>query len=277
MNNTSRSEGGALRQAGLAWVLGALLWPQSGWAAAAGDPAADVGDVPVVGDHSVTSQAPKPASSPGPSEYELHVLSVDQLLVLGGGVTVVSPYRAPTEGIYRRKMPAPEFYKKLDRAELTARYQARRRTGLRLIVGGSIPIVAGLVLGLGVGLGLSYGTPAIVRGACQMTLTSPPYSCTQYALMPNPSYASARNAALGMGVAGGILGNIGLGVMIAGVILLAQPHPLSESEMREAVDRYNRDLKARLSPRDLRSAWQRSRLLPVLGPEVAGLSLVTSL
>jgi hypothetical protein len=264
-----------MQQTGLALALGALLWPQSGWAAAAGDPAADVGNIPVVGDHSVTSETPKAALPPGPSEYEQHVLSVDQLLVLGSGVTVVSSYRAPTEGIYRRKVPASEFYKKLDRPELTERYQARRRTGLRLIVGGSIPIIGGLVLGLGVGLGLSYGTPAIIRGACQMTITSPPFSCTQYAVMPNPNYASAQNAALGMGVAGGVLGNIGLGVMIAGVVLLAQPHPLSESEMREAVDRYNRSLKAGLSLRDVRRAWQRSSVLPLLGPQLAGLSVVT--
>lgn len=267
-----------VRQA--SWVVGlsAFLWSQAGWAAGAADPGADAENVPVVGDRDTRTEPPKrSAEPPGPSEYEQRLLSVDQLLVLGAGVTVVSPYRAPTEGIYRRQVSAPEFYKKLDRPELTDRYQARRRTALRLIVGGSIPIVTGLALGLGVGLGLAYGTPLFVRGACQMTITVPPFTCTQYAMTPNSGYASAQSAALGLGVAGGVVGHLGLGLMIAGIALLAQPHPLSESEMREAVDRYNRDLRSRLSLRDVRGAWQRSKVLPLLGPELAGLAVLTPL
>lgn len=171
--------------------------------------------------------APAPPSAPAPApdanlraaqaryaQEQLGFGSFAELSVLG-----VVPVEGPYEGSMQRRLSMPEFFEKVGRPDLAARYVTRASVRDALTVGGAAVVVLGLVT-----------AGALLDARSGDCLTS---SCS--------ATHSDQVAAALAGGGGALLG----GGLIAGG-LLVDPMPVGDQEARDLARDHNQKLKASL-------------------------------
>jgi hypothetical protein len=168
------------------------------------------------------------AAEPAQEQYDRQYIGFDDLWATKGAATQrwVEPYL----GKYKVPLSAPDFYRRVGRADLADDYESRAWRSGALIVAGSAVTVGAIIAGVVVA---SQGQSA----PCDVA--SPDFG--QCASASASQTRSRINTASLIGVGGALAGGT---LFLAG--LLTGPRPVSGPEMREMADRYNQDLKAQL-------------------------------
>jgi hypothetical protein len=204
------------------------------------------------------ADAPEPPPAPvqpaaeSPAEVRLRALGEE--LYKRDAIEVVGDEAYQGVGRGRRPLEGADFYATVGRPDLAARY--RDVEGNKNLARG----IGGVTIGVGVlwGLGeLLYSAADTVASAIPCTFSGG--SGSQDNTWCNPHQASG----------------VPWGVAVLGLVLVAAPsavssHPVSESERRQLIERYNAELRARAG---LGAPRPTVRLAPVLTPGGGGMLL----